>query len=123
MSRMRCVRVLSAFVGVLLCVVAAFILASRNPDIIVPREVMLRNDLYVMRSAIDQYALDKHQPPRTLNGLVSAGYIKQIPKDPMTERNDTWRVVWSHDEKMAGIDDIHSGSDRKALDGTAYSDW
>ncbi len=83
-------------------------------------EAVLRQDLFALRDVIDQYTADKTRPPRTLQDLVTAGYLKEIPVDPFTERRDTWVVVKSTDE---GIEDVHSGSSKKARDGTKYSDW
>jgi general secretion pathway protein G len=92
------------------------------------RETVLRNDLYTLRSAIDQYTLDKQKAPQSLSDLVSAGYLKQIPKDPMTSSNDTWQVdqedtLMAVDQTEPGIVDVHSGSSNTASDGSAYNTW
>jgi general secretion pathway protein G len=92
------------------------------------RETVLRNDLYAIRSAIDQYTLDKQKAPQSLSDVVSAGYLKQIPKDPMTNSNDTWQVdqedsLMAVDQTEPGIVDVHSGSSGTASDGTAYNTW
>jgi general secretion pathway protein G len=92
------------------------------------RETVLRNDLYILRSAIDQYTLDKQKAPQSLSDLVSAGYMKVIPKDPMTNSNDTWQVdqedsLMAVDQTEPGIVDVHSGSSNTASDGTAYNTW
>ncbi|HEX8925435.1 MAG TPA: prepilin-type N-terminal cleavage/methylation domain-containing protein [Terriglobales bacterium] len=92
------------------------------------RETVLRNDLYTLRSAIDQYTLDKQKAPQSLSDLVSAGYLKQLPKDPMTNSNDTWTVdqedsLMAVDQTEPGIVDVHSGSTGTASDGTAYNTW
>jgi general secretion pathway protein G len=92
------------------------------------REAVLRNDLFTMRSSIDQYTLDKQKAPQSLDDLVSAGYIKSIPKDPITNETDTW-VTEQEDSLMAidqtapGIVDVHSGSNAESTEGTAYSTW
>jgi general secretion pathway protein G len=92
------------------------------------REAVLRNDLFTMRSSIDQYTLDKQKAPQSLQDLVSAGYIKSIPKDPITNSTDTW-VTEQEDSLMAidqtapGVVDVHSGADGTASDGTAYNTW
>jgi general secretion pathway protein G len=92
------------------------------------REAVLRNDLFTLRSSIDQYTLDKQKAPQSLDDLVSAGYIKSIPKDPMTNSTDTW-VTEQEDSLMAidqtspGIVDVHSGADSESTEGTAYSTW
>ena len=91
------------------------------------REAVLRNDLFTMRSSIDQYTLDKQKAPQSLDDLVSAGYIKMIPKDPITNNAD-W-VTEQEDSLMAidqtqpGIVDVHSGSGSPSTDGSVYSSW
>ena len=92
------------------------------------RESVLRQDLFTMRQVIDQYTLDKQKAPQALEDLVSAGYIKQIPNDPFTGRNDTWQPVQEDttlDPSVTepGISDVHSGSNQVGSDGTAYSSW
>ncbi len=96
------------------------------------RESALREDLFTLRSVVDQYHGDKGSYPADLQTLVTDGYIRKIPLDPMTKSADTW--VLSYEEAPAeaepsdqpptpGIIDIHSGSKGKALDGTLYKDW
>ena len=97
-------------------------------QIIHAREAVLREDLFNMRNAIDQYTLDKQKAPQSLDDLVTAGYMKVVPKDPMTNSNDTWQtmqedVMMSVDQTQPGITDVHSGSNATASDGTAYSSW
>ncbi len=91
------------------------------------KESVLRNDLFILRSGIDQYTLDKQKAPQSLEDLVSAGYIKSMPKDPITNQVD-WVTV-NEDSMMAvdqtspGIVDVHSGSSLTGTDGTPYSNW
>lgn len=92
------------------------------------RESVLRNDLYVIRSAIDQYTLDKQKAPQSLEDLVQANYLKAIPEDPFTKSRDTWEAVQEDtlmavDQQQPGIVDVHSGSTQTASDGTAYNTW
>lgn len=92
------------------------------------KESVLRQDLKVMRDAIDQYTLDKEKAPQSLQDLVAANYLKEIPKDPVTGSNDTWQTVQEDtlmaiDQQEPGIDDVHSGSQALASDGTAYNTW
>lgn len=92
------------------------------------REAVLKEDLFTLRNAIDQYTMDKNKAPQTLDDLVSAGYITKIPQDPMTRASDTWQpaqedVLLSVDQTAPGITDVHSGSNLTASDGTAYSSW
>jgi general secretion pathway protein G len=63
-----------------------------------------------MRQILDQYTLDHHKHPRSLDDLVAGGYLKQVPSDPMTGRRETWVVEWSDDPKMPGITGIRSAS-------------
>lgn len=99
-----------------LAVLASQLILFPRREIRAAREAVLRQDLFVLRSQLNQYAVDLHRRPQSLAALVAAGYIKQVPADPMTGRNDTWVVDWSHEPKTPGIVDIHSGS-------LTYSDW
>lgn len=94
------------------------------------KESVLRQDLFTLRQVIDQYTLDKQKAPQSLDDLVSAGYMKQLPMDPFTGKNDTWAVVQEEDTiadpsqtEAGGISDVHSGSGLISSDGTAYSSW
>jgi general secretion pathway protein G len=91
------------------------------------RESVLRQDLFTLRSVIDQYTLDKQKAPQSLEDIVQAGYLKQIPKDPMTNEAN-WEVVQEDilqavDQQEPGISDVHSASSSTSSDGTAYSTW
>ena len=88
---------------------------------------MLRDDLFTMRSVIDQYTLDKQRAPQSLEDVVAAGYLKSIPKDPFTGQAD-WTVaqedtLMSVDQTQPGISDVHSSSTLVGSDGTPYSSW
>ena len=95
------------------------------------REATLKEDLFSMRSVIDQYHGDKGNYPADLPTLVTDGYLRKIPIDPMTKSAETW--VLAYEEVPAdqpadqpatpGVIDVHSGSPDKALDGTLYKDW
>lgn len=92
------------------------------------REAVLKEDLQVMRSAIDSYTLDKQKAPQSLDDLVQEGYLKVIPEDPMTRARDTWVTdtsdsLHSLDQTDPGIDDVHSGSQETGSDGQPYSTW
>ena len=92
------------------------------------REAVLRNDLFTLRSSIDQYTLDKQKAPQSLQDLVTAGYIKTIPKDPITNETDTWATdqedsLMAIDQTAPGIVDVHSGSDAESTEGTTYNTW
>jgi general secretion pathway protein G len=93
------------------------------------RESALKQDLASIRSAIDQYTLDKEKAPTSLDELVSAGYLREIPKDPMTNSNSTWQAVQdenliaSDTQESGGIVDVKSGASGSGQDGTAYNTW
>ncbi|MBI2682905.1 MAG: type II secretion system protein [Acidobacteriales bacterium] len=92
------------------------------------KEAVLRQDLYTLRLAIDQYTQDKLRGPQSLDDLVSAGYLRSVPKDPATGTSETWQVTMedtllSIDQTDPGITDVHSGSSETATDGTLYSEW
>jgi general secretion pathway protein G len=93
------------------------------------REAVLKDDLFTMRKLIDEYTLDKQQPPTSLDDLVDAGYLRGgIPVDPFTGSKDTWRtdteeVPLNPSQASSGIVDVHSGSDEIGLDGTPYGSW
>ena len=92
------------------------------------REAVLKEDLRVMRSAIDSYTMDKQKAPQSLQDLVQEGYLKVIPEDPMTKSRDTWNTdvsdsLHSLDQTDPGIDDVHSGSQETGTDGQPYSTW
>jgi general secretion pathway protein G len=92
------------------------------------KEAVLREDLHTLRTAIDSYTVDKEKAPDSLDDLVQAGYLKSIPKDPMTSSTDTWITNQSDtmtdiNETQGGMDDVHSGSEGIASDGTTYNTW
>jgi len=99
-----------------------------NQSIIRAREAVLRDDLFTLRSVIDQFTLDKQRAPQSLDELVQEHYLKAIPKDPFTNSSETWQVtqedtIMSVDQTQPGISDVHSGSNLVGSDGSAYSSW
>ena len=98
-----------------------------NQHVVRARESVLRQDLFTLRSVIDQFTLDKQKAPQSLEDIVQAGYLKYIPKDPMTNEPN-WEVVQEDilqavDQQEPGISDVHSASSATSSDGTAYSTW
>jgi general secretion pathway protein G len=92
------------------------------------REAVLKENLFRMRDAIDQYYADKNEYPSELGALVTEKYLRAIPEDPFTRSTSTWQTVLSeldpaNPSAQPGIYDVKSGSDRVAIDGTQYSDW
>jgi general secretion pathway protein G len=98
-----------------------------NQALVRARESVLKNDLFELRKLISQYTLDKQKAPQSLDDLVSGGYIKAIPKDPMTGETN-WEVVQEDvlltvDQQDPGIDDVKSASTAMSTEGTAYNTW
>jgi len=92
------------------------------------KESLLKNNLFTLRTVIDEYTFDKKKAPQSLQDLVGEGYLRAIPIDPITGTDQTWRAVMedaltSVDQTSPGIWDVHSGSDLKSLEGTPYSEW
>ena len=116
--------IVMAIIGVLAAIaVPSFVATVRRA-----KEAALRQDLQTMRDAISSYTVDKEKAPNGLDDLVQAGYLRQVPKDRMTERTDTWMTnqsdtLTSIQETQGGIDDVHSGSQGIASDGTIYNTW
>lgn len=87
------------------------------------KEAVLKQDLTIMRDAIDKFYSDMGSYPITLEELVERRYLRSIPIDPMTESNTTWMVVPPVNDEEEGVYDIHSGYPGQALDGTYYEEW
>jgi general secretion pathway protein G len=92
------------------------------------KETVLRADLRQMREGIDQYTADKKKPPQSLNDLVEAGYLREVPVDPFTYSKATWQAVVdasnaSVDETVRGVVNVHSGSGEVSSEEKAYSAW
>lgn len=107
-----------AFLVLLLFTATWGSIACSHTEQLRKKETSLRQILFLLRSATAQFTLDHQRPPRSLSELVSGGYIKQIPADPFTSRNDTWRI-----DKSKDYFEIYSGSDRVGSDQTIYSSW
>jgi len=116
--------IVMAIIGVLAVVaIPSYVGAIRQA-----REAVLKEDLHVLRNAIDSYTADKQKGPQSLDDLIQDGYLKTIPIDPMTRSNDTWATdtsdaLHSLDQTDPGIDDVHSGSDETGTDGQPYNTW
>ena len=116
--------IVMAIIGVLAVVaVPSFVGALKTA-----REAVLKEDLHVLRSAIDSYTMDKQKAPQSLEDLIQEGYLKTIPVDPITRSKDTWvtntsDAMHSLDQTEPGIDDVHSGSTETGTNGQPYSSW
>ena len=100
-------------------------IVSYRQSILHAKESVLRQDLDEMRKSIDAYTYDKKKPPQALDDLVTADYLKAIPKDPFTGQPN-WEVHQEDnptDPNQAGIDDVHSASQAVSSEGTPYSSW
>jgi general secretion pathway protein G len=112
----------------LIVVLAGIGLATYTTSIQRSKEAVLHEDLYRMREAIDQYYADKGHYPSDLSALVSDGYMRGVPKDPLTDSADTWHTVMSdidaaNPTSTPGVYDVKSGAPGTGLDGTNYADW
>lgn len=112
----------------LIVVLASIGMASYTNSVRRAREAVLREDLFRIRDAIDQFYADKNKYPQTLADLVSEKYLREIPKDPMTNSADTWTVVPAEADPAnpaaePGVYDIKSGSEDTSLDGSRYAEW
>src|SRR5579863_2069076 len=92
------------------------------------KETVLHSNLSAMRNTIDEYTYDKQKAPQSLQDLVTDGYLRAVPKDPITGSSDTWKIIMEDagqavNSNEPGIYDVHSGSPIKSLEGTSYSDW
>ena len=115
--------IVMAIIAVLMSV--AIPIYSRS--IVRAKESVLKNNLFTMRTVIDEYTYDKQKAPQTLNDLVSDGYMRQIPVDPITGSAD-WRIIMEDasntvNQSEPGIFDVRSASDKTSLEGTLYSEW
>lgn len=112
----------------LIVVLAGIGLATYSTSITKSKEAVLKEDLFRMRDAIDQYHADKSNYPPSLDELVSGGYMRKLPDDPFTGSASTWQTTpaeldATNPTAEPGVFDVKSGSDQTALDGSMYSDW
>ena len=107
-------------------ILAAIVLPQYQKTILATREAVLRQDLFDLRKLLDQYAADKQKLPQSLDDLVSGGYLRELPKDPITGQAD-WTTVTGEDPNSnsgeQGIIDVHSASTDTSSEGTTYSEW
>jgi general secretion pathway protein G len=103
-------------------------MSQYRQSVIYARQATLKEDLFRMRDAIDQFYADKGKYPSTLDALVSDGYLRKLPEDPFTKSSSTWQTVPAEPDPNnpvaePGVYDVKSGSEETALDGTKYSEW
>jgi general secretion pathway protein G len=112
----------------LVIVLAGIGLATYTTSLIRAKEATLKEDLFRLRDAIDQYGADKGHEPSDLSALVTDGYLRRIPEDPFTKSADSWQTVMgdadpSNPAAVPGVHDVKSGAEGTGLEGTPYSDW
>jgi len=112
----------------IIAVLMSVALPIYNRSIIRAKESVLKSNLFTMRTVIDEYTYDKQKAPQTLNDLVSDGYLRQVPIDPMTNNADSWKIIMEDasntvNQSEPGIFDVRSGSEKTSLEGTPYSEW
>jgi general secretion pathway protein G len=115
-------------VMVLIVTLASIGLAVYGNSITRAKEATLKEDLFRMRDAIDQYYADKNKYPASLESLVEDKYMRAVPVDPFTNSAETWQTTMSEPEPgnpsaEPGVYDVKSGSEAVALDGSRYADW
>jgi general secretion pathway protein G len=116
--------IVMAIIAVLLSV--AIPIYSRS--IMRAKESVLKSNLFTLRTVIDEYTYDKQKAPQTLQDLVSSGYLRQIPVDPITTTAESWKIIQEDasntvNQSEPGIFDVRSGSDKTSLEGTPYAEW
>jgi len=109
-------------------VIMAMAVPMYQKAIVRAKESVLKNNLFTLRTLIDEYTFDKAKAPQALDDLVREGYLRQVPMDPMTGSNQSWRIIMedamaSVNQMEPGIFDVRSGSDQSSLEGTPYSEW
>jgi general secretion pathway protein G len=130
MSRRECgftlieLMIVMTIVSILLAVAVPIYQKS----IVRAKESVLHNNLFTLRQMIDEYTVDKQHAPQALDDLVSEGYLRQIPVDPITGNNQSWKTIMEDtpvggDNQPPGIFDVKSGAEGNGLDGTPYADW
>ena len=112
----------------LISILAAMALVNYRNGVVRSQESVLKTDLFRMRDAIDQYYADKGKYPQSLDTLVSDGYMRKVPEDPITKSADTWQTEPAEPDPAnpsdePGIYNVKSGATGTALDGSSYSDW
>jgi general secretion pathway protein G len=112
----------------LIVILASMGMSQYHSSVVYAKESTLKEDLFRMRDAIDQYYADKGQYPASLDALVSDHYMRAIPVDPFTKSNASWQTVPAEADATnptaePGVYDVKSGAEDTAMDGTRYSDW
>jgi len=112
----------------IIAILASVAVPMYQATILRAKEVVLKENLHSLRSVIDQYTADKRTAPQSLEDLISAGYLREIPEDPITDSRTTWQVAFGStamvpDQLDTGIVDVRSGAPSLSTEGTLYSEW
>jgi general secretion pathway protein G len=110
----------------IIIILAVIVMPQYQRTVIIARESVLKDDLFQMRKMLDQYAADKGQLPQSLDDLATAGYLREMPIDPITDKAD-WTTTTGADPNSAeggqGITDVHSSASDMSSEGTPYNQW
>jgi general secretion pathway protein G len=111
----------------IISILVAVAVPMYQKSVVRAKESVLRQNLFTLRTVIDEYTYDKAKAPQSLEDLVREGYLRQLPMDPMTGQSDWTTIqedaVTSVNQTEPGIFDVRSKSDKKSLEGTAYNEW
>jgi len=112
----------------IIAVLMSVALPIYNRSIMRSKESVLKNNLFTLRTVIDEYTYDKQKAPQTLQDLVSDGYLRQVPIDPITGNADSWKLIMEDasntvNQTQPGIFDVRSGAEGTSLEGTPFSEW
>jgi general secretion pathway protein G len=128
-SRQRGFTIIEMIIVIFMIMILMAIAIPRyQQSVLRARESALRQDLYHLRNAIDAYTQDKQKAPQALDDLVSAGYFRELPKDPFTNSSQTWQpimedVLTAIDQQEPGITDVKSGAQGSDSEGKPFSDY
>lgn len=111
----------------IIAIMVAVAVPMYQKSVIRAKESVLRQNLFTLRTVIDEFTYDKAKAPQSLQDLVQEGYLRQIPADPMTGESDWTTIqedaVTSVNQTEPGIFDVRSKSDKKSLEGNPYNEW
>jgi general secretion pathway protein G len=112
----------------IVAIIVSIAVPMYQKSIVRSKESVLRNNLFTLRTLIDEYTFDKQKAPQGLQDLVTEGYLRAVPMDPITGSDSTWRTIMEDaasatSQNEPGIADVQSGSDQKSLEGTPYAQW
>ena len=117
-----------AIVMAIIGIIVSMAVPLYQKSIIRSKESVLKQNLFTLRTVIDEYTYDKQKAPQSLQDLVQQGYLRTVPIDPMTGSDSTWQIIMEDgmnatSQNEPGIFDVRSGSEARSLEGTPYSDW